>query len=122
MPEDRTPFDDLEARLRAARAKQGEGAKAEPAGTGPLGGMGLGLRLGVEMMAGIAVGGGIGFGLDRVCGTRPWLMAMFLILGLGAGVANAWRAAHGVDETVGLQAARERAGLLEDDGEGKDER
>ena len=45
------------------------------------------------MIAGVGVGGVIGWGLDRLLGTAPFLMVMFLILGAAAGILNVMRAA-----------------------------
>ena len=33
----------------------------------------------------------IGYGLDRYFGTRPFLLLVFLPLGVAAGVVNVWR-------------------------------
>ena len=53
----------------------------------------LALRVGVEMVAAAAVGGGLGWLLDHWLGTRPWLLLVFLVLGFAAGMLNAYRAA-----------------------------
>lgn len=84
----------FEERLRAARSRQGLDAppatagRAGPADTGALG---VGLRVGVELVAALAVAAAIGFALDRVLGTAPWLLALFVLLGGAAGVLNVWR-------------------------------
>ncbi|MCR6631015.1 MAG: AtpZ/AtpI family protein [Magnetospirillum sp.] len=70
--------------------------------------MGLGFRIAIEFVAGIAVGGGIGWALDRWLGTAPVMMVLFLLLGGAAGVMNAYRAAKGMDESVGLGGAQRR--------------
>jgi len=101
-------FDDLEARLRAARAREDEQAGRGPSARTPTTGLGLGMRLAVEVVVGVGVGAGLGYGLDRWLGSRPWLMVLFLFLGGAAGVMNAYRAAKGLDDTVGLGAARQR--------------
>ena len=108
--EDPPAFDDLDARLRAARAREDEQAGRGPSARTPTTGLGLGMRLAVEVVVGVAVGAGLGYGLDRWLGSRPWLMVLFLFLGGAAGVMNAYRAAKGLDDTVGLGAARRRAG------------
>ncbi len=41
--------------------------------------------LGLEMGIAIAVGAAIGYVLDRWLGTKPWLLLVFLLLGIGAG-------------------------------------
>ena len=51
------------------------------------------MRLGLELVAGVAVGGFIGWALDRFFGTAPFLMVVFLILGAAAGIMNVIRTA-----------------------------
>jgi ATP synthase protein I len=41
--------------------------------------------LGLEMGVAIAVGAGIGYLLDSWLGTKPWLLLVFLLLGIAAG-------------------------------------
>lgn len=43
-------------------------------------------RMVVELVAGMAVGFAMGYGLDILLGTKPWLMVVFLFLGFAAGV------------------------------------
>lgn len=84
----------FEERLRAARSRQGleqSGPQGGGGGVPGLGAMGIGLRVGVELVAALAVGLAIGWGLDRWLGTTPWLLALFVVLGGAAGVANVWR-------------------------------
>jgi len=100
-------FDDLESRIRAAREREAEQPGRAP-GRKPPQGLALGMRLAIEFVAGVAIGVGMGFGLDRFFGTTPWLMVLFLLLGGAAGVFNAYRAAKGMDATVGLGAAQRR--------------
>ena len=51
----------------------------------------LGLRIGVELMSAVIVGGAVGYVLDRVFGTSPWGMAVFLFFGGAAGILNVYR-------------------------------
>lgn len=102
-------LDDLESRIRAAREREGEQTGHGPGGRrNPSTGIGVGMRLAVEFVAGVAVGVGLGYALDHFLGTQPWLMVLFLLLGGAAGVMNAYRAAKGLDATVGLGAAQRR--------------
>lgn len=55
--------------------------------------MGQALRLATELVAGVAVGGFIGWALDRLFGTAPFLMVVFLFLGGAAGIMNVVRTA-----------------------------
>ncbi|HVZ54457.1 MAG TPA: AtpZ/AtpI family protein [Pseudolabrys sp.] len=52
-----------------------------------------GFRLSTELVAGVLVGAGIGWLLDRWLGISPWGMIVFLLLGFAAGVLNVMRAA-----------------------------
>ena len=84
----------FEERLRAARTKQGLDTPAEPLASSGVGGtsaMGIGLRVGVELVSAMVVGVGIGWFLDRWLHTSPLLLILFVLLGGGAGVANVWR-------------------------------
>jgi ATP synthase protein I len=54
-------------------------------------GMAYGMRMAAEMVAAVLVGGGIGWGLDRWLGTKPWLFLLFFLLGFAAGVLNVVR-------------------------------
>ena len=82
----------LGARLRRARdsSRVAPPPRADGPPTAP--GAGLALRIGVEMVAGVAVGVAIGYGLDRWLGSAPALTILFFFLGAGAGALNTWRA------------------------------
>ncbi len=83
----------FEARLAAARVRQGldrpEPSSAKSAM--PMSPIGLGLRVGVELVSALAVAVAIGYGLDRWLHTRPLFLAVFVPLGGAAGVMNVWR-------------------------------
>ena len=66
--------------------------------TGGMAGFGQALKLSSEFIAGIAVGVGLGWLIDRVAGTSPWGLIIFLFLGFGAGVLNVLRSAGMVAE------------------------
>ncbi|WP_298225626.1 AtpZ/AtpI family protein [Acidocella sp.] len=52
----------------------------------------LAMRLGVEMVAAMVIAVVIGWGLDRLFHTRPWLMILMVPVGLAAGLRNLLRA------------------------------
>ena len=81
---------DLEGQVRDARARQG-GAPTDAQDRGTA--MGQALKLSTEMIAGVAVGGFIGWALDRWLGTAPILMVVFLILGGAGGILSVVRSA-----------------------------
>lgn len=100
----KTPMDDereMRARLdalkgqlahRATERRERVAAADNPSGGG-MGGPGvtLGLQAGGEFVAAIILGGAIGWGLDRLLGTKPWLLIGFFLLGAVAGVRNVIR-------------------------------
>lgn len=108
-PERPPSLDDLEARLRAARdGKPEQGGESRAGPRGNASGLGVAARITVELVVATLVGFGIGWALDRWLGTAPWMMLLFLLLGGAGGVMNAYRAAKGLDDSVGLGAAQRR--------------
>jgi len=82
----------FDERLRAARTKQARNVPAASDDTaGTASPMGIGVRVGVELVSALAVSVAIGWGLDWWLGTRPWLLGLFVLLGGAAGIANVWR-------------------------------
>ena len=86
----------FEARLHAARQRQGLEPSAPDAAKGSGGdlspsALAVGMRVGVELVSALAVAAAIGWELDRWLHTRPVLLAVFVLLGGAAGVANVWR-------------------------------
>ena len=95
---------ELEAAIAARRPARGED-DAKPV-TGGMAGFGQALKLSSEFIAGVAVGAGLGWLIDRVAGTSPWGLIVFLLLGFAAGVLNMLRTAGMVAEP-GSKAARD---------------
>ncbi len=75
-----------------------EGAGADRATTAS--GYARGFRLSSELVAGVVVGAGIGWLLDRWLGIAPWGLVVFLLLGFAAGVLNVMRSAGVVAGTA----------------------
>jgi ATP synthase protein I len=82
-------------RLKAARHRQGmdptpttPGEKPDVLGTSPLG---VGLRVGLELVSAFVVAVAIGYGLDWVFDTKPILTVAFIPLGGAAGIVNIYR-------------------------------
>jgi ATP synthase protein I len=48
-------------------------------------GLSRGMVIGCDMVAGVVVGGAIGWWLDRVTGWYPWCFLVFFVLGAAAG-------------------------------------
>ena len=89
---DRQRVDDLDARLKTARGKV-----EKPQQNSDQSGMsqrqtGVAYRVLADMIAGLLVGGFLGYWLDRWLGWAPFALVAGLVLGFVAGANNAWRA------------------------------
>ncbi len=62
---------------------------------------GVAYRVMVDMIAGLLLGGFLGYGLDRWLGWTPYALVSGLILGFIGGVNNAWRAIREYSESAG---------------------
>ena len=67
----------------------------------------LAWRMVIELVAGLGIGFGIGYGLDRLLGTQPWLMVIFIFLGLAAGVKTMMASAQEVAAKQAADAAKD---------------
>jgi ATP synthase protein I len=81
-PDDQQRLRDLEARIAKVRAaheppppKQDSHVMAQQ-----------GWRMVTELVAGLLIGLGVGWGLDAAFGTRPLFLILFVLLGLAAGI------------------------------------
>ena len=87
----RQRLDALGEKLDEAQSRHGPVHADAPPTQGAA--LGQALKLGVELVAGVAVGFFIGWWLDRLFGTAPFLMVVFLGLGAAAGILNVVRTA-----------------------------
>jgi len=68
----------------------------------------LAWRMVIELVAGLAIGFGIGLGLDALFETRPVFLVLFTLLGFVAGVRTMMRSAREVqDKDAAAQSAAE---------------
>ena len=102
--------------LRAAQAKRRSGTKAEPGEQGK--GLAFAMRIGVELVAALIVGVGIGYFLDQWLGTKPWFLIAFFVLGAVAGFVNVFRVVGGLGGQVGYRERRVSA--ASEDGQSPD--
>ena len=101
---------DLGKRVRIAQAKRAERTGVSGGRRGkPAEGMAVGIRITVEMIAGLAVGVCIGLYADKQLGTAPWLLILGFLLGAGASFANVLRTARELDS----RQARERQAAID---------
>jgi ATP synthase protein I len=91
--DDRRKIDELDSRLRQEREKSAKSNSSGRQGSGVSHRQtAVAYRVLVDMIAGLLVGGFLGYWLDRWLGFAPWGLVTFLILGFVAGANNAWRA------------------------------
>jgi len=110
---------DLGKRVEAARARRAVRTTGGGTGRGrAASGMAVGLRIAIEMVAGLAVGVGGGLFLDAQLGTQPWLLIVGFLLGAGASFANVLRTARELEAREARQRAAAAGERAEDVGEG----
>jgi ATP synthase protein I len=106
MPDRRTPDDEaaMSQKLRrlgdeiseagARRKHQAETRQEQEAETqSRYSNLARGFQLSGEFVAGILVGGVVGWGIDYVAGSSPWGLIVCVLLGFGAGTLNVMRSA-----------------------------
>ncbi|MGA2891243.1 MAG: AtpZ/AtpI family protein [Xanthobacteraceae bacterium] len=76
---------------RARGSQSSDSPGADRAATAS--GYARGFRLSSELVAGVVVGAGLGWLIDRWLGISPWGLMVFLLLGFAAGVLNVMRSA-----------------------------
>src|SRR6266478_5362039 len=64
-------------------------------------GLGLGFRIGIELVVAVGVATGLGWAIDHWLGTRPWGMIVLFFLGVAAGMLNVYRAVNRISGAAG---------------------
>lgn len=98
---------DLDGRRKALGASlEGARRRHEPPPEVSARGSALGtaFKIATEFVAGLAVGGGIGWYLDQWLGTRPFLFLLFLAFGAAAGFMNVFRQAYRMNREAQAEA------------------
>ncbi len=87
-------------------------------------GMAYAVKISSEFIAGVVVGAAIGWLVDKMAGTSPWGLIVFLLLGFCAGVLNVLRTAgliavskseRGVDYKPSAQDTTPKGNAWKDD-------
>ncbi|HEU0096167.1 MAG TPA: AtpZ/AtpI family protein, partial [Rhizomicrobium sp.] len=76
---------------------------------------GIAARFASELVAGLVVGGGLGWGIDWLFGhfgfhTRPAFMIVFFMLGATAGIRNVMRAATEINAEIAAKRSDKENG------------
>ena len=102
---ERRKLDEIGARIDAAQETRAPKPRPAP---GKFAGAELGWRLTMELVAAIAIGCGIGWGLDSLFGARPLFLVIFVLFGFAAGVRTMMRTVEIANRRAG-EGAQEGA-------------
>jgi ATP synthase protein I len=114
MPVDKPPekgrsrLEALEDRIRAAR----DARRPKPRASNDMSSVALAWRMVTELVLGVLIGAGIGWGIDGAVGTMPLFLLIFGLLGFAAGVRTMMRSA----DEVGRRNARREGAAAQDTG------
>src|SRR3954451_11585455 len=101
---EREPPDPLARLCQRIDKRRAQNVRSQPAGgdgSATQQGLGVGLRIGIELVVAIGVATGLGWAIDRWLGTRPWGIIVLFFLGVAAGMLNVYRAVSGISAPVG---------------------
>lgn len=94
----------LEDKIEAAK----KAAQGETETTGGVSAGEVGWRMVTELVAGIFIGFGIGYGLDVLFGTMPIFLVLFTMFGFAAGIKTMMRTASELQEKAVKAAEDEK--------------
>jgi ATP synthase protein I len=95
-------LEDVAARLAAAQAREADKTAAASRRKGKAEGIGIGMRIGIELVASVLVGAGLGWFFDDRLHTSPIFLLALLALGFAAGVLNVIRLTKRMDLAQGI--------------------
>lgn len=102
-------LEDVAARLKAMQSAAARSKASEREQEGSAQGVGVGFRIGIELVAGVLVGAGLGWFIDDKLGTKPTFMLALIAVGFAASVLSVIRILKNLDQAVGLgRAIREK--------------
>jgi ATP synthase protein I len=102
-PVDKERLKALEDKINAVKASQ----QVEPKKEDHFSASQTGWRMVTELVAGIFIGFGIGYGLDVLFGTMPVFLMLFVLLGFAAGVRSMMRSAKELQMNQAAEAAKD---------------
>ncbi|MFU8779285.1 MAG: AtpZ/AtpI family protein [Roseovarius sp.] len=106
-PEQRTQLAELEAKIAKLKAKDAPRPHQEEHYSQAQ----MAWRMVIELVAGLLIGFGMGYGLDVLFGTMPVFLVIFTLLGMAAGVKTMMRSAAEIQQSMDkpAQGGDERA-------------
>lgn len=84
----------LESKLETIERQRFEKREKDSRAGADASGMSRGFRYSADFVSGVLVGCGLGWLFDRLLGTRPWGLMIFIVLGFAAGTFNILRLAE----------------------------
>lgn len=103
---------DLSKRVAEAKAKHAPPVSDKSDGSM----LGMAWRLSTEMIVSVLVGGALGYGLDYLFGSKPWIMLIGFGFGFAAGIRSVLRTAEKMDaETAHLPIGKDLNDVEDDD-------
>ena len=87
-------LDDFERRLKTAQSKH-QKPEDNRGDDGSL--LGMAWRMSTELVVAVLVGAGLGWGLDKLFNTAPWIMVVGMGFGFAAGIKNVLHTAAKMD-------------------------
>ena len=107
--------DNLSRRLKEARRGQDGPGQRNPRLKNETSGLGQAFRIGTELVSALIVGVILGWWLDDLLGTSPWLKIIFIVLGIGAGILNVYRTGMRMAEDLHDSAPLDATNGIESD-------
>lgn len=84
-PRKPSDLNEFEQRVKDAQSKHSK-PQEEQGDDGSI--LGMAWRMSTELVIAVLVGFAIGYGLDRLFGTQPWIMVVGIGFGFAAGIKN----------------------------------
>ena len=91
--------DDLSKRIDKALNKEGKKETTDKNNNHSL--VNAFSRVATELLAGLLIGAGIGWTIDKWMNSSPWFLIIFFLLGGTAGILNLWRIVTGKGLKIG---------------------
>jgi ATP synthase protein I len=95
-------MEDVAARLGAVQARGATKTADDTRRKGKAEGLGIGMRIGIELLASVLVGAGLGWFFDDKFHTSPIFLLALVSLGFTAGVLNVIRLTKRMDLAQGI--------------------
>ena len=85
MEQEKKEIEAINDRIKAIKAKQ---ENNNPNNSPEFSNLSLAFQVPIELVSGVLVGAGIGYILDKLFDSSPWLLVIFIIFGSIAGLVN----------------------------------